>query len=129
MRLGYVIHYVDDPAATARLYENAFGLACELVHESGDFAQMDTGTTRLAFTSHRLGATALPGAYRRSDADAEPAGYEVTLLTSDVPAAFARAVAAGCEPFAAPHGTAWGQTVAYVRDPDGGIVGLATPME
>ena len=128
MRLGYVIHFVDDPAATVRFYEAAFGLARGYVHESGQFAEMDSGSTRLAFTSHALGAEAVPVPYVRSRPDADPAGYELTLLCADVPAAYARAVGAGAAPVAEPHDTAWGQTVAYVRDRDGALVGLATPV-
>jgi uncharacterized glyoxalase superfamily protein PhnB len=128
MRLGYVIHYVDDPAATVAFYEAAFGLERGFVHESGQFAEMDSGSTKLAFTSHALGAEAVPVPYVRSRPDADPAGYELTLLCGDVPAAYARAVGAGAASVAEPHDTAWGQTVAYVRDRDGALVGLATPI-
>ena len=41
-------------------------------------------------------------------------------------AAYARAVEAGAAPLAEPAVKPWGQTVAYVRDPDGVLVELGT---
>jgi lactoylglutathione lyase len=51
----------------------------------------------------------------------------VALVFDDVEAAFARAVENGAAPLTEPHGTPWGQTVAYVRDPFGTLLELATP--
>jgi catechol 2,3-dioxygenase-like lactoylglutathione lyase family enzyme len=73
LRLGWVIVYVDEPAAASEFYGRAFGLRAEFVAGSGTYAQLDTGPTRLAFA-------------------------------------------------------AYGQRVAYVRDPFGTLVELATPI-
>ena len=128
MRLGYSILYVPDVEEAVDFYERAFGIEREFVHESGQFAQMATGTTKLAFTSHELGATAVPIAYVHSELSSAPPGFELTLTDDDVPAAFARAVAAGATSLAEPHETPWGQTVSYVRDHVGTLVGIASPM-
>jgi catechol 2,3-dioxygenase-like lactoylglutathione lyase family enzyme len=53
---------------------------------------------------------------------------EIGLACADVPAANARALAAGASGLAAPLTKPWGQTVAYVRCPDGTLVELCTPM-
>src|SRR3954451_21499274 len=55
MRLGWVIVYVDEPAAAAEFYERAFGLRSEFVAPGGSYAQLDTGPTKLAFASYELG--------------------------------------------------------------------------
>ena len=128
MTLGYVIVYVPDVAAAVRFYEQAFGLARGFVHEAGDYAELATGQTRLAFTSHALGASAVPVAYTPLELQRPPAGVELTLVADDVAAAFERAVAAGATPLAQPHDTSWGQTVSYVRDLVGTLVGIASPM-
>lgn len=128
MRFGYCIIYVPDPASALAFYEAAFGMTRRLLHESGDFAELETGGTRLAFTSHRLGAQAVPIPYTPLDPHAAPAGFEVTLLADDVDAAFERAVAAGAEALSAPHDEPWGQRVSYVRDPVGVLIGIASPM-
>ena len=53
---------------------------------------------------------------------------EIGFTVADVPAAYERAVAAGARPMAAPLTKPWGQTVAYVRCPDGTLVELCTAM-
>ena len=64
-----------------------------------------------------------------SDLDSErPLGMEVGFTTPDVGAAYERALAAGAVPLKAPTLKPWGQTVAYVRCPDGSLVELCTPM-
>ena len=57
-----------------------------------------------------------------------PAGFEVWIEAEDVPAALARAVAAGAEPVQEPVVKPWGQTVAYVRDPNGTLIELGSPV-
>ena len=57
-----------------------------------------------------------------------PAGSEVWIEAEDVPAALARAVAAGAEPVQEPVVKPWGQTVAYVRDPNGTLIELGSPV-
>ena len=52
----------------------------------------------------------------------------VTLSTEQLALANERAVAAGARPMAAPLTKPWGQTVAYVRCPDGTLVELCTAM-
>lgn len=128
MRLGYTIIYVNDVTEAVDFYERAFGIGREFVHEAGDYAQMSTGETKLAFASHALGATAVPMVYTPFDPGQPPAGVELTLITDDVAAGFARAVAAGAVPLSEPHDTEWGQTVSYVRDHVGTLVGIASEM-
>jgi len=53
---------------------------------------------------------------------------EVALVTDDVPAAVQRAVGAGAKLLHAPTKKPWGQTVAYLRTPDGTLVELCTPV-
>ena len=68
-----------------------------------------------------------PGAYVRP-ANGHPAGVEIAFLVPDLPAAFAKAVAAGALPLAQPKIMPWGATVAYLRGPEEAIIGLSTPM-
>lgn len=128
MDFGYAIIYVDDVSGAVAFYEQAFGIEREFIHESGQFAQMSTGDTKLAFSAHELGATAVPVEYTPLDPTDAPAGFECTLITGDVVAAFERAVEAGAAPLAKPHDTPWGQTVSYVRDHVGTLIGIASPI-
>jgi lactoylglutathione lyase len=128
MRLGWVIVYVDEPPAAARFYERTFGLRSEFVAPGGTYAQLDTGPTKLAFAAYSLGEKNFAGGVRRADADGQPPNVEITLVHDDVEAAYARALEGGCAPLAAPGDKPQGQRVAYVRDPFGTLVELATPL-
>jgi uncharacterized glyoxalase superfamily protein PhnB len=128
MRLGWVIVYVDEPPAAAEFYERAFGLRSEFVAPGGTYAQLNTGPTKLAFAAYSLGEKNFAGGVRRADPDGQPPNVEITLVNDDVGAAYARALEAGCAPLAAPEDKPQGQRVAYVRDPFGTLVELATPL-
>ncbi|GLS14968.1 MULTISPECIES: VOC family protein [Hydrogenophaga] len=125
MQLGYTILYVPDVRRSVAFYGQAFGLAPSFVDEAGDFATLATGSTALAFCAHSLLASQgkTPGAPDRM----RPC-FEIALTTEDVPAALERAVSAGAQLIQAPEEMPWGQTVAYVADPDGFWVELCTPM-
>jgi lactoylglutathione lyase len=127
MRFGYTILYVRDVAASVALYERAFGQRIRFVHESGDYAELETGATALAFASHELAEANLPGAFRRPAAGTDGTAFEVCFVTGDVAGAYERAVREGAEPVTAPQTKPWGQDVAYVRDPDGNLIELASP--
>lgn len=125
MQFGYTILYVEDVRRSVAFYEKAFGLPVAFVHESGDFGQMATGATALAFSSRRLMAQ-LGKNPARPDA-VHPCG-EIAFVSADVPAALECALAAGAALVQAPEDMPWGQTVAYVADPDGFLVELCTPV-
>jgi len=128
MRLGWVIVYVDEPPAAAEFYVRTFGLRTEFVAPGGSYAQLDTGPTKLAFASHELGEKNFPGGVRHAAADGPPPNVEITLVHEDVEAAYALALEAGCAPLAEPEDKPQGQRVAYVRDPFGTLLELATPL-
>lgn len=128
LRLGWVIVYVDDPAGAAAFYERTFGLRGELVAPGGTYAQLDTGPTRLAFAAYALGEGNFPGGVRRAGSDGQPPNVEIALVADDVDAAYARALDAGCTSLAAPEDKPHGQRVAWIRDPFGTLIELATPL-
>ena len=127
MKLGYAIVYVHDVLASVEFFENAFGLKRRFVHESG-YGEMETGATALAFAAHELGKANLPNGYIKADQSTVPLGMEIALVTEDVAAAHAKAVATGAASIKEPMVKPWGQTVSYVRCPDGTLVELCTPV-
>src|SRR4051794_24491645 len=128
MTLGWVIVYVDDPTAASKFYERAFGMRAEFVAGSGSYAQMDTGSTKLAFAAYSLGEGNFEGGVRHAGSEGQPPNVELALVHEDVEAAYRRALDAGCESLAPPKDKPQGQRVAYVRDPFGTLVELATPL-
>jgi lactoylglutathione lyase len=128
VKFGYTILYVRDVAASLDFYERAFAQRRRFVHESGQYAELDTGSTTLAFAAHELAASNLPGLYRPVAAGDPPPAFEVCFVTTDVVAAHSQAVSAGAREVTPPQTKPWGQQVAYVRDPDGNLIELASPV-
>ena len=125
MQLAYTILYVDDVRRSVAFYEEAFGLAPGFVHEGGDYGEMATGSTALAFSSRAL-MRQLGKHPQQARADAPC--FEVAFTTVDVPLALERAVAAGAKLVQSSQQMPWGQTVAYVSDLDGFLVEICTPV-
>lgn len=127
MRFGYTILYVRDVAASVAFYEQAFGLARRFVHDSGTYAEMETGATTLAFASEGLAEA--NGLAIRSNTLRDPAaGFELGLVSEDPAAGYARAIAAGATAVVPVKEKPWGQKVGYVRDLDGCLVEICSPM-
>ena len=127
MNFGYTIQYVTDVVATVDFYEKAFGLKRKMVHESNLYAEMDTGGTVLAFAANEMAAMNgfeitpnLPGQ--------KPAGIEIALVTEKVGEAYEHACEAGATGLKPPEQKPWGQTVSYVRDLNGCLVEICSPM-
>lgn len=124
---AYVILYVPDVPASVSFWEKAFGLSRRFIHESNQYAELETGSTTLAFSAEALiQKMELP--HRPNRRDQPSAGIEVALATKELTALFERATAAGAEVVKPPETKPWGQVTAYVRDPDGILVELCTPM-
>lgn len=128
LTLGWVIAYVDDPPAVSAFYVDTFGMASEFIAPDGSYAQLATGPTKLAFASFALGEKNFPGGVRRPADGEQPANIEITLVTERVDDAYATALGAGCQSLSEPEDKPHGQRVAYVRDPFGTLVELATPL-
>jgi len=128
--LGYVILYVKDVSATLAFYEKAFGLARRFFHDDNGkaYGELETGATRLAFASLALAEEHLKQEIVAAAPTKPPLGFEVALLTANVPELYTRAAKAGATPVSEPATKPWGQTVAYVRDANGFLVELCTPM-
>ena len=94
MRFGYAIACVEEPERSAAFWESAFGLKRRFEDESGQYAEMETGATTLAFASNELGRSNLPAGFRRNDPSEPPAGVEIALVAEDVEATFERALEA-----------------------------------
>lgn len=128
--LGYVILYVKDVAGALAFYEAAFGLAKRFFHEEGGkaYGELETGATRLAFASVGMAKEHLGRDVVAASLEKAPLGVEIALVTADVGALYARALKAGASAVSEPAQKPWGQTVAYLRDKEGHLVELCTPV-
>ena len=128
MQLRWTIVYVRDVEASVRFYERAFGVGLRFAADTGDYAELETGATALGLASNAMAASNFAQPIRENDPGQPPAAFEIGFESEDVAAAYARAVEAGATPLADPVEKPWGQTVAYVRDLDGIIVEIGSPM-
>jgi catechol 2,3-dioxygenase-like lactoylglutathione lyase family enzyme len=123
MQLRYIILYVPDVGAAMDFYARAFGLELRFLHDGGDYGEMATGETRLAFSS-----IALMQSLGKQVASAAPErpSFELAFATDDVPAALERALSAGAALVQGATDMPWGQTISYVRAPEGTLVEICT---
>lgn len=127
LQLRYVIIYVPHTLEAVEFYERAFGLERRFVHESGSYAEIETGETALAFADEAETSTC--NAFQVNRAGAKlAAGAEVAFVTEDVLTAFSKAVKEGATALVPPTAKPWGQTIAYVRDLNGFLVELCSPI-
>jgi len=116
-RLGHVILYVSDLAASVAFYRDVVGL--EHRFTDAGYAEFGTGATRFALYERRraewlTGQPVRPG----------PAG-EIVLLVENVDAAAAALQRRGVPLLAEPADRPWGHRTAHVADPDGFVVEFA----
>ena len=128
MKLGYTIVYVPSVSESLSFFESAFGLSRRFVHESGDYGELETGETTLAFASHELGKSNFTKGYVAASESDKPLGFEIALVTPSVVEAHARALANGATELKKPEAKPWGQMVSYVRCPDGTLVEICSPV-
>ncbi len=126
MQFGGTVLYVEDVSSVVDFYRRAFGLEVRFFDETLGFAELETGGSTLAIAAHSLGEMLMQDGYPRP-AGGQPAGVEIAFITRDVPASFAKAIAEGARPLTPPKRMPWGLEVAYVRAPEGTLIGFSEP--
>ena len=117
----YIILIVDDLNRALDFYTQVLGL--KPGHRSGDYAQLNTGVTRIGFYT-RPAMEKVVGFCLKAASQSAP-GFELGFKVPDVDAAYAELLAAGASPVTEPTTRPWGQRTAYIRDPDGYLIELA----
>ena len=120
----YVILIVEDMDRALRFYTDVLGL--RFGHRSGDYAQLDTGATRLGLYTRGAMAKTLGMSLKPPAHDAP--GFEIGFKVLDVGDAFSELVGRGASAVMPPTDRPWGQRTAYVRDPDGHLIELAQDL-
>jgi lactoylglutathione lyase len=128
MKLGYTILYVESVADTISFYESAFGFERGMVTPANEYGEMKTGDTKLAFAANSFVKTLTSVSFEAAKPEKAAPPMELGLVTGEVEAAFAKAVAAGAVVVKKPETKPWGQLVGYVRDNNGFLVEICSPM-
>ncbi len=125
---AYTILYVEDVLASIEFYESAFGCSRKFITPEKDYGELLTGATTIAFAQHQLAESNLPNGYQAASPKQKAFGIEIGFVCDDVQAAINKAVTAGATIEAPLKSKSWGQDVAYIRDLNGFLIELCTPM-
>lgn len=125
MTFRYTILYVENVAETLVFFESAFGFKQAMLHESGDYGELDTGVTKLSFSSLRLMKE-----IGKNPSKPNPSSptFEIAFEVDDVASALANALSAGATLVQDAEHMPWGQITAYVSDCNGFLIELCTPV-
>jgi len=121
----YSILYVENVEKTLSFYEKAFGFKTRFLHEAGDYGELDTGSTSLAFSSLKLMSDMgkQPG-----KPDPHARTFNLSFETTDVVTDLKRAVDAGAEIVNDVQEQPWGQTTSFVTDINGFLIEICSPV-
>jgi lactoylglutathione lyase len=81
MKFGYTMFYVNDVSSAVAFFDTASG---RFPHESGDYGELATGDTVLAFASYKPGSMNFPDGFTRLAQLDLSAGIGVALVTDCV---------------------------------------------
>ncbi len=128
IQFKYTILYVQDVTKAIEFYENAFGFQRKFITPENDYGELDTGNTILSFASIALAKSNLKDGFTESSLMQKPFGIELGFTTTNVEASIKLALQAGAQIVEEPKTKPWGQIVAYIRDTDGFLIEICTPM-
>jgi lactoylglutathione lyase len=128
MKFGYTILFVADVDATLDFYERAFGLRRRMLDDGKNYGELETGGTRLAFAASQFVRSFIPLPFTESGPDRLAPPVELGFVAEDVDCAFRQALASGAAEVKSPEKKPWGQIVGYVRDLNGFLVEICSPM-
>lgn len=127
MKFGYTIIYVADVEQTISFYKKVFNLNPSFIDETKTYGEINTGATKLAFFAEKS-AEIHVGEFKKNNINELPFGFEIGLITDDVNNAYHYACEHGAISVSKPAKKPWGQTVAYVRDLNGVLVEICSPL-
>jgi lactoylglutathione lyase len=128
IKFAYTILYVQNVTKSVEFYENAFGFKRKFVTPDNDYGELLVGETTLSFASITLAKSNLSEGFTESNLKNKPFGIEIGFTSDNVDETISNAIKAGATVVENPKTKPWGQIVAYVRDLDGFLIEICTPM-
>lgn len=129
VKFGYTILYVESVEESIVFYEKAFGFARKFISPDQDYGELTTGETTLAFATKKLAHQNLSEGFVESDLANKPFAMELGFVTTQVAQVVEQAISFGAKLVTAPKEKPWGQVVAYIRDVDGFLIEICSPIE
>lgn len=128
MKYAYTILYVENVTRTIEFYENAFGFKRKFITPENDYGELLTGGTTIAFASLVLGQSNLKAGFQKSAPNKLPFGIELVFTTENIATDFQKAIDAGAIEVEPVKEKPWKQKVGYLRDINGFLIEICTPM-
>lgn len=128
IQFAYTILYVQDVTKSIAFYEKAYGFTKKFVTPDSSYGEVVTGQTTLSFATKTLAKSNLKEGLTESNLQNKPFEIEIGFTTDNVEATVKSATEAGAIIVAEPKTKPWGQVVANVRDLDGFLVEICTPV-
>jgi lactoylglutathione lyase len=128
VNLGYTILYVSDVTKSVEFYESAFGFSRKFITPENDYAELLSGETTISFVSLELANSNLKKGFLKSNQSDQPFGIELAFVSENVQETIDKALASGAIIEEKPIEKPWGQTVGYIRDIDGFLLEICTPI-
>ena len=128
IKFKYTILYVSDVTRSIQFYEQVFGFVRKFITPENDYGELITGETTISFSSHKLANTNLTAGYTASSRLDKPFGIELGIVTDNVEDLVDKVWEFNGVIVEQPTIKPWGQTVSYVRDLDGFLIEICTPM-
>jgi len=128
IKFAYSILYVYDVPKAIDFYKKTFGFEEKMLTPEKDYGEIHTGNTTLAFASIELGKSNFKDGFLESKLSAKPFGFELAFTTTDVDKTMENAIANGAILLQETATKPWGQKVGYLRDMNGFILEICSPM-
>lgn len=129
MKYAYTILYVKSVSDTISFYEKAFGFSQKFISPEGDYGELISGETTIAFASSELGGSNFKDGFEQMSNSKKPFGVEMAFTSENIDLDFQKAVAAGATEISPLTEKPWGQKVGYVRDNNGFLIEICTPIK
>ncbi len=125
---SHTIFYVKNISKAIDFYESVFGSKLKFIHESNQYAEIETGITVIAFASEELGKSNFSNGYIKHDMEHMPLACGIVFTVSNVEEFYEKALNMGGITVALPEQKPWGPLVAYVKDPNGVLIAIVSQM-
>jgi len=129
MKYTYTIIYVENVLETLKFYEKAFGFTQKFITPEHDYGELITGETTISFASIALGNANFKEGFQNLDKTKKPVGVELVFTTETIDKDFQIAIDAGASVFEPIKKKPWGQKVGYLRDNNGFLIEICTPIK
>lgn len=94
-----------------------------------DYGELITGETTIAFASTELGNSNFKNGFEKINKSGKPFGVELAFTTENIERDFQNAIKSGATEFEPLTEKPWGQKVGYLRDNNGFLIEICTPIK